>query len=98
MRVTFDNALLSFLPSIAELTPVIGAPRPILYWNLPPLSAWPISLAWPHHPDNLREARSEEAARESLHSQNVRLVFMGDDTVGKVRVHGRESVSVRGAF
>lgn len=56
LRVTFDNALLSFLPSIAELTPVI---------------------------DNLREARSEEAARESLHSQNVRLVFMGDDTVGK---------------
>ncbi|ELR18616.1 Ras subfamily protein [Acanthamoeba castellanii str. Neff] len=56
LRVTFDNALLSFLPSMAELTPVI---------------------------DNLREARSEEAARESLHSQNIRLVFMGDDTVGK---------------
>jgi hypothetical protein len=39
LRVTFDNALLSFLPSIAELTPVIGTPRPSLYLNLPPLSA-----------------------------------------------------------
>ncbi len=92
MRVTFDNALLSFLPNIAELTPVIGTPRPSLCLNLPPLSAWPISLAWPHHPDNLREARSEEAARESLHSQNVRLVFMGDNTVGKVHVHGRDTL------